>query len=72
MHLATHASHAMLAPIARRDIRSISYLEFVRDYALPGVPLVLTGVGADWSAARAACTLAVALALRAPVAWQCS
>eukprot|EP01050_Picozoa_sp_SAG11_P046236 SAG11_NODE_23515_length_387_cov_0.899306_1_plen_68_part_01 len=38
-------------PIPRRDKSSLSYSEFLREFALPGLPVILTGdVGADWPA----------------------
>lgn len=44
------AAQADFLPIDRRD--ALSYEAFVEQYALPGKPVVLTGLMRDWEAAR--------------------
>ena len=46
--------HAMeRRPIPRVDGRSLGYLRFLREFALPGLPVILTGLGGDWRATTA-------------------
>ena len=40
-------------PIPRVDGRSLGYLRFLREFALPGLPVILTGLGGDWRATTA-------------------
>jgi hypothetical protein len=37
-------------PIARRSRDDLSYTVFLREYALPGVPVIITGFGDSWAA----------------------
>ena len=39
-------------PVPRRDRSELSYSMFLREFALPGLPVIITGEGTDWPAKK--------------------